>query len=153
MKAGRKPIPHSKPSTRSGRALAFPLTLFFSFLFFIGSANGSTTYRDATFLIDQTVGHDLHKNRVSFSQGRAGDHPANPVPSPWEPDPTDQKDRSETNDNFDDEADKFFSRSSFNPAIDVIAAKRLLQQLSLSSKNREKVSLIILHHSWKIFLH
>jgi len=59
---------------------------------------------------------------------------------------------NELTDRSDDELDKLYwtlcLRNEFNPDVE----KPLLLQLTVSVGSRQKVSLFILHHSWKSFL-
>jgi hypothetical protein len=145
VRKGRMNPRQQFPSKRA----AFRFAFFFAFLFVFGKASALPN--------NPQTAEDGHENshalgNLAFDCGQCAHFPFNSGPCPWEPDPTD---KVETNDSFDDEETKSFYRSWEKQRFDfdVVAAKRLLRQLSVSSKNRETVSLFILYHSWKSFPH
>jgi hypothetical protein len=148
MKEGRNPTPENRPPFRVIRLMAFQLAFFFGAFFILGPSAGNHQPGNN---LPGNASELLQKN-LTFQELSAY-FPFDPSPGPWEPDPSDKTDKVETSDNFDDEPAKSFSRSSDKQWLDVVAAKRLFRHLSLSSKNRDKVSLFVLHHSWKCFLH
>lgn len=80
------------------------------------------------------------------------DHPIDlPLESNPTPKGSETPDENESTDSFDDTPDKLFS-GSHDTKLSLHSGDALLSQLQLSIESRSKVSLIILHHSWKSFL-
>jgi hypothetical protein len=61
-------------------------------------------------------------------------------------------DENEVKADTDDELGKFFLTLSLRQKLDLVSENSLFLHLLLSCENREGVSLVILHHSWKSFL-
>ena len=127
--------------------LGWCFAVFFSFFFLLTQISQFANCQIEEW---ETGGNSTVLSNASFV---AGDHQPGRLPlgtgqSPVEPKSADE---SEYND-FDDDSDNLNSNQFPEKKFILNSVKCLLSNLLHSIENRSKVSLIILHHSWKSFL-
>jgi len=66
--------------------------------------------------------------------------------------PEEQESENESNKTLDEDSENFCANTAFFLKAGYNLGKSLFSQLNLSNHNRTKISLVILHHSWKSFL-
>jgi hypothetical protein len=125
---------------------AFPswLIVVFSFYVLFSQANA----RVASFNIQETYGTSVQTDaNLCHYQPAHSLFGSNPITLELKP-----VDESEPNESYDHDLDNLFWMLSLKQKFDLIVEKSLFLHLLLSEKNREQLSLVVLHHSWKSFL-
>lgn len=68
------------------------------------------------------------------------------------PEEQENESENESNKTLDEDSEHFTVNAAFFSKLGYNLEKTLFSQLNLSNHNRSRISLIILHHSWKSFL-
>lgn len=68
------------------------------------------------------------------------------------PEEQENESENESNKTLDEDSEHFTVNTAFFSKLGYNLEKSLFSQLNLSNHNRSRISLIILHHSWKSFL-
>tara|TARA_R110002074_G_scaffold78126_7_gene176892 strand:- start:143 stop:580 length:438 start_codon:yes stop_codon:yes gene_type:complete len=122
-------------------ALCF-LMLLFTPLVIQGSSNNNDsgdTNHQITYLSANDILSDIHYFLHLPSEGDS-------------PEEQENESENESNKTLDEDSEHFTVNAAFFSKLGYNLEKTLFSQLNLSNDNRSRISLIILHHSWKSFL-
>lgn len=127
--------------------------LFLAFLTFNLTASTHSFQLDESDSVAVKGYHsDLHLNVTS------GDYHHNPFELPVEPtpEPNDSEEDTDGNDNLDEDS-KWSKSSSISSnllscILDSNSSRQTIKQLEQSLANQRRISLFVLHHSWKNFI-
>lgn len=139
---------NKQPHLWSDVLLGYAYSFIFAFLFIVAQ----TPALASSIIDDEQVSVDNPKAAGFYflvHDHHSGHQPFAPSQAPLEPKGADE---TEANDNADDEVGKISSDLEFAVRLNLSAEKCQLSQHLLSIESRPRISLFILHHSWKSYL-